>query len=698
MRVFDPCGRDSIGFRDLNLPYISNFVSAKMEKLSTEQQDSLKKNSTDRLRIMAAKTGEVADDTLEAMDRNTLLEVVAKAMLVKKESEKVAGVAGARRVSERIDTAKELEMQMELRKLELERARLDAENRKMELEAERAKTEIESRRMELEAETERRRMEHEWRMAQVNRQDKMDRNDGKDVDQEVNDQESGVRTGARRGRSETLADRVKRYGLALKQVITPMSDDPSEIPQFFEGLEAMYQTFEVPQNLYAKLLMPFLSLKAKILISRLCVQELDDYEGVRDFLLSEFKLTPRKYKLRFDNATKWPDETFLFFTARLRNNLRYYLRSRGCLDDYDKLFSLLVSDKLKSCLPVGALNYVLSLEGHDWFGPGKLAETADTYVSNHSGVERVKRVSSAQVAEETKSGSRSRRRQNRTGMVGREGSQSVKKLTCFKCNEIGHVAKFCPKTGNGSGQNQSQPRCFRCQSTQHFIRDCPKVYEVVTDSEHTDGVQVNACFSDNHGNLPVDYKEYLICETSDLSMSDIIKDCGWEFGDFPNVEPVVSECTMLRDSVIKLSTLKFIDVSVNGVKGTSLVDSGAEIPLLSEQIADQLNLETCGFIKVRGIFSDLMRVPLVSVTMKCSGENKCENVGDGIQVIYAVAPLKDVTHDVVLPIDVVEELENLPTLNVMCVNAAAVTESNIYIATVLTMLIMVIMMCWMSIG
>ena len=98
-------------------------------------------------------------------------------------------------------------------------------------------------------------------------------------------------------------------------------------PTIFEGLEAMYQTFEVPQNLYAKLLMPFLSLKAKTLISRLCIQELDDYEGVRDFLLSEFKLTPREYKLRFDNATKRPHEMFIFFTARLRNNLRYYLRS-----------------------------------------------------------------------------------------------------------------------------------------------------------------------------------------------------------------------------------------------------------------------------------------------------------------------------------------------------------------------------------
>ena len=85
----------------------------------------------------------------------------------------------------------------------------------------------------------------------------------------------------------------------------------------------MFRTFEVPDDLRAKLLLPFLSTKAKSLISRLCATELEDYEGVRDFLLSEFKITPREYKAQFDHVTKRSDETYIFFAARLRNNLRY---------------------------------------------------------------------------------------------------------------------------------------------------------------------------------------------------------------------------------------------------------------------------------------------------------------------------------------------------------------------------------------
>jgi len=68
-----------------------------------------------------------------------------------------------------------------------------------------------------------------------------------------------------------------------------MPTDATEIPQFFQTLEAMFRSFEIPADLRAKLLLPFFSLKAKSLISRLNVKEL---EGVRYFLLSELNSLP----------------------------------------------------------------------------------------------------------------------------------------------------------------------------------------------------------------------------------------------------------------------------------------------------------------------------------------------------------------------------------------------------------------------
>jgi len=71
------------------------------------------------------------------------------------------------------------------------------------------------------------------------------------------------------------------------------------------------------------------------------------------------------------------------FAARLRNLLAYYLRSRKIGNDFDKLCDLIVSDRLKGALPYGPLNYVLSLEGDDWYNPDRVATLSDIYVNNH---------------------------------------------------------------------------------------------------------------------------------------------------------------------------------------------------------------------------------------------------------------------------------------------------------------------------
>jgi len=320
----------------------------------------------------------------------------------------------------------------------------------MELQLELKKMEIEQRRMEIQAEAgnraleiqnEREKREHELRMAEAGRPAEEDERGGYD-DQNVDkdgDERGRPRVETRRPRVETLADRVKRYGSALKQVVSPMPSDATEIPQFFESLEAMFRPFEIPADLRAKILLPFLSLKAKSLIFRLNAEELEDYEGVRDFLLSEFKLTPREYKARFDNAIKRIDETFIYFAARLRNNLRYYVRSRECLDDLERVCFLLISDKVKSCLPDGALNYALSLEENDWFDPRRIGELAETYV-NHTSNEKPKHVSSAYVANNvSESPKMNAKNGGRIGQAVRaaKSQDSSKEVLCYNCQNGG---------------------------------------------------------------------------------------------------------------------------------------------------------------------------------------------------------------------------------------------------------------------
>ena len=83
--------------------------------------------------------------------------------------------------------------------------------------------------------------------------------------------------------------------------------------------------YEVPDEVQANLLILLLTAQAKSLVNRMSVKKMGVYTELKDFLLAAYKLTPREYKTRFENATKQPDETYVQFAARLRNLLTYYL-------------------------------------------------------------------------------------------------------------------------------------------------------------------------------------------------------------------------------------------------------------------------------------------------------------------------------------------------------------------------------------
>ena len=138
--------------------------------------------------------------------------------------------------------------------------------------------------------------------------------------------------------------------------------------------------YDVPVDIKSKLLIPVLTAQAKTLVNHMSVECMGKYSELKSFLLAEYKLTPREYKMRFDTTTKNTDETYVLFAARLRNLLFYYLASKGIGDDFDKLCNLIIADRLKGSLPHGPLNYVLSLEGDDWFTRDRVAYLADTFL------------------------------------------------------------------------------------------------------------------------------------------------------------------------------------------------------------------------------------------------------------------------------------------------------------------------------
>jgi len=114
---------------------------------------------------------------------------------------------------------------------------------------------------------------------------------------------------------------------------------------------------------------------------------------------------------------------------------------------------------------------VLSLEGNDCFGPGKIDELADTYVSNHG--DRDKTKSTANVGQMIGStGERSPRTERRQGYFERGPAddwefRSNRDVTYYPCNEKGHISRFRPQ------HEAKDVTCYRSNEKGHILGFVP---------------------------------------------------------------------------------------------------------------------------------------------------------------------------------------------------------------------------------
>ena len=160
-------------------------------------------------------------------------------------------------------------------------------------------------------------------------------------------------------RENSLAAQTKRYGDILKHVLPRMPSDPGEIVNFFGTCENLWELYDDPNGLRAKLLLPLLTAKAKLLINRLMLLAM--FSRSKTFCsVSLSSLVASIKPLQHCCTLTWWDTCFIHQSAQ--EPLGFYMKSREC-DNFDKLVDLIVADRLKDSLSGPCLKYCLSLEG-----------------------------------------------------------------------------------------------------------------------------------------------------------------------------------------------------------------------------------------------------------------------------------------------------------------------------------------------
>ncbi|KAG0428409.1 hypothetical protein HPB47_024603 [Ixodes persulcatus] len=220
--------------------------------------------------------------------------------------------------------------------------------------------------------------------------------------------------------------RLKFAGL-FKGVLAPMPSQEALVPSWFDDVEATLESYEVPREWWAGLVLPRLSERARGLLTRLSSEERRDYAALKSKILDGLRLSAAEYKRLFSGSTKGAKETWEQFSVRLENYLDYYLESCK-VSSLQEFKQLTVADRLRECLTAEARSHVILNDKPGFFTPSEVVKLAESYDESRKNRPVVVSIARAVASSQAK-------KANWDARIRKQ---------CFKCHATGHIAKQCP--------------------------------------------------------------------------------------------------------------------------------------------------------------------------------------------------------------------------------------------------------------
>ena len=610
-----------------------------MDHLSETQKATVKKSSSDRLRLRLLKAG-FLEEVVLSWSREELMEKYAELILKGIDIEGEAQV-----VSPEIERERwQHEQKMKEMELESERLRLEAEERreKERMEVERERQLVEDRRASAEREAHER-VELE-RLALERMRIQMDR--------EVRLEEARIKEATEADESAQL----KRYGQALMHILSPQPEEITDVPSWFRGVEDQFDKLKVPRIFRARLLQKYLSPRSRTLCARLDPQIRDDYFRMKQTLLKDLGLSAKTFLEKFNRVKKGTADTFVLYASKLESLLRQYLDARKIDNDFGELINLLLSDRIKSELSESCLKHIISLESSlsegEWLKPTRLATVVDEYISN---LGTSTRITSSFLGQATEM-----RRTPAANVVSVKSDRNHDPLE----HKIWTNNSSKPRFNPVNSKFENGRACFLCGSHFHLKANCdkkrfssPKRVNFAQHSKYDQGQRSAAAAVEpvaaavtqaEASNVQANVNKVVVGSRQLSEYEDI----------FSLFEPVDdSVCakefhyggTQVTQSQVKFDThrivaetnaaLHYVDVRVSDSAGNeiainSLFDSGTELSILRTDVLGGLQYKSLGEIVLRAFDGHRSNAQIVSLDVKLTNAQKtvpvkfalCDNV------------------------------------------------------------------------
>lgn len=173
-------------------------------------------------------------------------------------------------------------------------------------------------------------------------------------------------------------DQILRYSQLMRGVLTTMPESEPRVPSWFDGVETMFRSFAVPDDIKGAIILPFLTEKVRAAVSRGATEKVISYDDLKERVLSEMRLSPAEYYRLFRSAVKQKDETWVQLASRLSSYWEFYVKSRE-VTKFEDLMRLVVADQMKLTMTESMRSYVALNESGEWMAPEELAKLAESH-------------------------------------------------------------------------------------------------------------------------------------------------------------------------------------------------------------------------------------------------------------------------------------------------------------------------------
>ena len=301
--------------------------------------------------------------------------------------------------------------------------------------------------------------------------------------------------------------------------------DESDLDSFFCMFERIAMKLEWPEDEWAFLIQQVVTGKAQSVVSALSDEQSFDYWLVKETILQSFELIPEAYRQKFRNLRRNPGETHVEFVRRKEIALDRWIRSLKADHTFKALREVMLIEECKRCMSQEVRTYV---NDRDVCDVKAAAILADGYELTHRGsrsppYRRRNPTSSSDEGDNTSSPKPSINSQTQSS-----GVVNANMLICYYCKQEGHVKTQCPKLKEKEKRQEndkSQPN--------GLVRIAPACMQnhIVHDFDHTKQSEELRIDVDHHDEVDEGYKDFVSRGVVKFSVDDelpvmILRDTG----------------------------------------------------------------------------------------------------------------------------------------------------------------------------